>query len=162
MILRPYTDGDLALTRSMEFDPVVMRHLGGAADEDRALSVHRKRLAGIAAGDWYYTVTPEGADEPAGLIAVWRSDFEGEAIYELGLMFGAAHHRQGLGLAASKKVIAEFTAAGLAPQLHGFTAVDNVASEQGAYALGFRLIGETDLDYEGRPLRCYHWVLDVQ
>lgn len=161
MILRPYTDDDLALTRAMEFDPVVMRHLGGAAGEDRALAVHRKRLAGIEAGDWYYTVTPDGGDAPVGLVAVWRSDFGGEQIFELGLMFRADHHRQGLGLAAGKRVVADLAASGRATQLHGFTSVDNVASEQGAYALGFRLLGETDLDYEGRPLRCYHWVLDL-
>jgi RimJ/RimL family protein N-acetyltransferase len=161
MILRPYGEDDLALTRSMELDPLVMRHLGGAADEDRALSVHRQRLAGQAAGDWYFTVLPEEGAEPVGIVAIWRSDFEGEQIYELGLMFRAGSHRQGHGLAASRQVIADFAAAGLAPQLHGFTSIDNVASEQGAHVLGFRLVGESDLDYEGRPLRCYHWVLDV-
>jgi len=27
--------------------------------------------------------------------------------------------------------------------------------------LGWTNIGQTDLDYEGRPMRCNHWILDL-
>lgn len=160
MNLRPYGDSDLALTRVLETDPIVMRHLGGVSGADRARAVHDKRMAGIAAGDLYRVVVPDGAAEPVGLVAIWREEFEGAEIHEFGIMFRPEHHRLGLGMAASRQIIAEFRAGGLADRLHCFSAVGNPAIDQGAPILGFRRIGECDLDYEGRPLRCHHWVMD--
>jgi RimJ/RimL family protein N-acetyltransferase len=161
MILRPYDDSDLDLTRSLETDPVVMRHLGGASGDDRASSVHAKRMAGIAAGDLYRAVVPEGATEAAGLVAIWREEFDGAVIHEIGAMFRPDQHRRGLGIAASRVLIDEFRAGGAADRLHCFTAIGNVAAERAAPIVGFRPIGECDLDYEGRSLRCRHWVLDL-
>lgn len=161
MILRPYGDADLALTRALETDPIVMRHLGGAAGDDRARAVHDKRMAGIAAGDLYRAVVPDGADEPVGLVAIWREEFEGAEIHELGAMFRPDHHRRGLGIAASLQLIAEFRAEGVSDRVHCFTEVGNEAAAGAAPLAGFRQIGECDLDYEGRSLRCHHWVLDL-
>ena len=162
MILRPYDDSDLVLTRALEGDPIVMRHLGGAApDGDRARAVHDKRMAGIAQGDLYRVVVPDGATDPVGLVAIWREEFAGEPIHEFGIMFRPDHHRRGLGMAASRQIIAEFRAGGVADRLHCFSAVGNAATDHAAPILGFRPIGECDLDYEGQPLRCRHWVMDL-
>jgi RimJ/RimL family protein N-acetyltransferase len=160
MTLRPYGDADLALTRALETDPIVMRHLGGPSDEDRVRAVHDKRMAGIAAGDLFRVVVPDGGGEPVGLVAVWREEFEGAEIHEFGIMFRPEHHRRGLGMIASREIIAEFRAGGVADRLHSFTAVGNGAAETAAPILGFRPVGECDLDYEGQPLRCLHWVMD--
>jgi RimJ/RimL family protein N-acetyltransferase len=160
MSLRPYDDSDLALTEALEMDQRVMLHLGGVSDAAGARAVHEKRMAGIAAGDLYRVVVPDGATEPVGLVAVWREEFEGAEIHEFGIMFRPEHHRRGLGMVASREIIAEFRASGVADRLHSFTTVGNVAAATAAPILGFRLIGECDLDYEGKPLRCHHWVMD--
>ena len=160
MRLRPYGDSDLALTRALETDPIVMRHLGGASDAGRARAVHDKRMAGIAGGDLYRAVIPDGAAEPVGLVAIWRDEFQGAEIHEFGIMFRSDHHRLGLGMVASREIIAEFRAGGAADRLHSFSAVGNEAADHAAPILGFRRIGEVDLDYEGQPLRCHHWVMD--
>jgi RimJ/RimL family protein N-acetyltransferase len=47
-------------------------------------------------------------------------------------------------------------------ELHGFTAVTNAAGNAICRRLGWTVREETDLDYEGRPLRCNHWVLDLR
>jgi RimJ/RimL family protein N-acetyltransferase len=161
MSLRPYGDSDLALTRALETDPIVMRHLGGASDAERARVVHDKRMAGIAGGDLYRVVVPDGGTEPVGLVAVWRDEFEGAPIHEFGIMFRPEHHRMGLGMVASRQIIAEFRARGVSDRVHSFSAVGNEVADHSAPILGFRRIGECDLDYEGRPLRCHHWVLDL-
>jgi RimJ/RimL family protein N-acetyltransferase len=161
MRLQPYSAGDLAFTRALEMDPIVMRHLGGVPAGDRARAVHDKRMAGIAAGDLYRTVVPDGADEPVGLVAIWRDEFEGAPIHEFGIMFRPEHHRRGLGMAASRQIIAEFRASGRATELHAFSSVGNQATDQAAPILGFRLAGECDLDYEGEPIRCRHWVMPL-
>jgi RimJ/RimL family protein N-acetyltransferase len=117
-------------------------------------------MAGAAAGDLYRAVVPEGATEPIGLVAIWREQFEGAEIHEFGIMFRPDHHRQGLGMVASRQIIAEFRDSGVSDRLHSFSAVGNEATDHAAPILGFRRIGECDLDYEGQPLRCHHWVMD--
>jgi RimJ/RimL family protein N-acetyltransferase len=161
MRLCPYGEADLALTTALETDPVVMRHLGGAAGADRAAAVHRRRLAGAAAGDWYRTIVPEGATEPVGLVAVWRTPWEGEQIFEFGVMFRPEHQRRGLGVAAGRMLVAEVRAAGTVRRLHAFSAVGNDGAARGCRRLGFGLAGDCDLDYEGEPLRCHHWVMTL-
>ncbi len=156
MRLRPYGEADLVLTTALETDPVVMRHLGGAAGPGRARAVHRKRLAGAAAGDWYRTVLPDGADEPVGLVAVWRTTWEGATIHEFGVMFRPEHQRRGLGVAAGRLLLAEVGPA--VPEVHAFTAVGNEGAARGCRQLGFTRVADCDLDYEGEPLRCHHWV----
>jgi RimJ/RimL family protein N-acetyltransferase len=158
MELRPYGEADLALTTALENDPVVMRHLGGVAGAGRPLDVHRKRLAGVAAGEWYRTVVPDDEDEPVGLVAVWRTPWEGGTIHEFGIMFRPEHQRRRLGLAASLQLFDEVAAAGTVPEVHAFTAVGNEPADQGCRRLGFTPVGECDLDYEGEALRCRHWV----
>ena len=158
MELRTYTDADLALTRALEIDPVVMRHLGGPG-ADRAQVVHDKRMAGVAAGDLYWTITGDEGGEPVGLVAIWREEFAGAQIHEFGIMMRPQVHRQGLGMIASRRIIADFRASGKATELHAFSAVGNIATDTAGPILGFRLIEDVDLDYEGSPLRCHHWIL---
>ena len=161
MRLRPYGEADLALTTALETDPVVMRHLGGAARDDRAVEVHRKRLAGVAAGDWYRTIVPDGETAPVGLVAVWRTPWEGGTIHEFGVMFRPEHQRRGLGSAAARQLFAEVYAAGTVGRVHAFSAVGNEGAARGCRRLGFTLSGDCDLDYEGEPLRCHHWVKEL-
>lgn len=161
MRIQPYGEADLALTRSLENDPIVMRHLGGIPVEDRARAVHEKRLAGAADGDWYFAVYGDDDPEPAGLVAIWRGEFEGAPIHEIGAMFRPAHHGKRLAVPASRQIIADFRAAGKADRLHCFTALGNTAAVHGARGAGFTPIGQCDLDYEGQPLRCLHWMMDL-
>jgi RimJ/RimL family protein N-acetyltransferase len=47
-------------------------------------------------------------------------------------------------------------------ELHAFPSVTNGPSNAIMRKLGgFRRVEDCDLDYEGRPLRCAHWVRDL-
>ncbi len=156
MRLCPYGEADLELTIALETDPQVMRHLGGPADRERALGVHRRRLAGAAAGDWYRTIVPVDGEPAAGLVAAWRTPWEGTTVHEIGIMFRPEQQRRGLGVTASEMLFAEIGTA--VPELHAFTAVGNEGAARGCRRLGFDRLADCDLDYEGQPLRCHHWV----
>ena len=140
---------------------MVMRHLGGAAGGDRSAEVHRRRMAGVAAGDWYRTIVADLSPEPVGLVAIWRTPWEGGEIHEFGVMFRPEHQRRGLGVAASRLLFAEVRAAGTVPRVHAFSTIGNEGAARGCRRLGFALTGDCDLDYEGVPLRCHHWERDI-
>jgi RimJ/RimL family protein N-acetyltransferase len=161
--LLPYGESDWPLTAALETDPVVMRHLGGsalnsAAGEARLRMVHDKRLAGAAFGDRYRTIVPDGATAPVGVVAIWRTPWQGQFVAELGVMLMVDYQRSGLGVAAAWRLIDEVRAEGTVHELHAFTEVDNDGGTRTCRQLGFTLVGSCDLDYEGEPLRCNHWL----
>jgi RimJ/RimL family protein N-acetyltransferase len=160
--LVPYGESDWPLTAALETDPVVMRHLGGSAmnsapGEARLRMVHDKRVAGAAVGDRYRTIVPDGATAPVGVVAIWRTVWQGQSVAELGVMLQVDYQRSGLGVAACRRLIDEVRAEGTVHELHAFTEVDNVGGTRVCRQLGFTLVGSCDLDYEGEPLRCHHW-----
>lgn len=161
MKLVPYSEADFDLTSSLESDPAVMRNLGGPVPANQIRLVHEKRLAGVAKGEWYFVIVPDGTTRPAGVIGVWQTPWEGGVIHELGLMLRPEYQRQRLGWQATQAIIDRARAERAFPSLHALVAVDNVGSNEGCRQFGFILSGQSDVDYEGRPLRCNHWVFDL-
>jgi RimJ/RimL family protein N-acetyltransferase len=161
MRLRPYAEEDRRLTAELENDPEVMRHLGGPAPAGQADRVHERRLA-AGAGEWFRTILADPGDEPAGVVAVFRSTWNGEEIAELGIMLrpGLAR-RHGLGGAALRLILDEVRASGLVRQVHGFTGLGNRAAAVVARRAGFVSTGPCEVDYEGAPISSEHWVLDL-
>ncbi len=161
MRLVPYTDADLDLVAVLESDPAVMRNLGGTVGTDDIREIHRKRLAGIAADDWYFTVIPDGATGPVGIVGIWKTPWQGGTIDELGVMMRPGPRSHGFGMRALKAIIELARDAHRCDTVHAFTAVSNVQISTLGKRLGFRVIEQCELDYEGRPLRCDHWILDL-
>jgi RimJ/RimL family protein N-acetyltransferase len=157
--LRPYGDDDLPLTEALESDPDVMRRLGGTVAADEAGRIHAKRMAGIARGDWYFTIHVDGASRIAGIIAIWQTPWEGGSVHEVGSMLFPEFQAQGIAANAFRILVDRGLAERKFTEIHGFAEVHNEPSNGIVRRLGFELLGECDLDYEGRPLRCNHWVL---
>ncbi|GGQ40248.1 GNAT family N-acetyltransferase [Couchioplanes azureus] len=172
MRLRPYAEEDLRLTRRLESDPRVVGHLGGAGDVQHADRVHRRRIAAVADGDLFFTILLTrddsahdgeggcGGEEPAGIIAVWRAEFGGEPVYELGAMLLPDHQARGVAGRAFALLLPYVLDSGVRV-VHAFPAVSNGPSNAILDKLGFTRGEECDLDYEGRPLRCAHWVREL-
>ena len=159
MRLRPYAPEDRELTLRLESDPRVVGHLGGAGDEEHAERVHRRRLDEVAAGELIFTIVP--ADEPAGVIAIWRSEWESRPIHELGAMLLPDHQARGVAFEAFQQLLPYALDRGVG-LLHAFPAVTNGPSNAILRKLGFTRAEDCDLDYEGRPLRCAHWLRDLR
>jgi RimJ/RimL family protein N-acetyltransferase len=160
MRLLRYADGDRALTVSLESDPAVMGHLGGAVGGADAERVHRQRLAGVADGDLFFTIVPDGRDDPVGIIAIWRTEWNSETVYELGAMLIPDFQARGIAVQAFDLILPYVLEKGIT-RLDSFPAVANRSSNAVLAKLGFTRQQECDLDYGGRPLRCVHWVRDL-
>jgi RimJ/RimL family protein N-acetyltransferase len=157
MEIRPYGEADRQLTLALESDPDVVGHLGGPVDQDAAERVHAKRLASVASGDLIYTIVPDGGSEPVGIIAIWRSEWDARPVYELGAMLLPRYQARGVAGRAFELLLPLAVERGVS-ELHSFPGVSNRPSNAILRKLGFRRREDCDLDYEGRPLRCAHWV----
>jgi RimJ/RimL family protein N-acetyltransferase len=158
--LRRYAEPDRQLTLALEADPEVVRHLGGVVDADNAAQVHERRMAAVADGDHFYTIIPDGGSEPVGIVAVWRGLWESKPIHELGGMLLSSFHARGIMVRAVDLLMPRVMSAGVR-ELHSFPGVDNRASNAVLAKLGFRRLDDCDLDYEGRPIRCAHWLREL-
>ncbi|MCA2214235.1 GNAT family N-acetyltransferase [Jidongwangia harbinensis] len=160
MRLVPYAEDHRDLTLALESDPRVMGHLGGVSTPEVAERVHRWRVEAPARGDLFVGVVPDGATAPVGLLGVWRSEIGDDTVYELGAMILPDFQAQGVASGAFYLLLPQVRAAGIT-RLDSFPGVDNVASNAILQRIGFVRVGERDLDYEGRSLRCAHWTRDV-
>jgi RimJ/RimL family protein N-acetyltransferase len=157
MELLPYSDVDRDLTFALESDPSVMSHLGGVGTAADAERVHQERLAAVARGDLFFTIVPDGASDPVGILAIWRTEWNSESIHELGGMLLPQFHAQGLTVRAFELILPHVLDKGIS-RLDSFPAVANRPSNAVLRKLGFARLEDCDLDYDGRPLRCAHWV----
>jgi RimJ/RimL family protein N-acetyltransferase len=130
-------------------------------DADEAARVHERRIAGVADGNLIFTIVPDGASDPAGIVAIWRTEWESRPVHELGAMLLARYHGQGLVVRAVGLLLPRAVEAGVG-ELHSFPAVTNRPSNAVLQRLGFQRLEECDLDYEGRPIRCVHWLRDLR
>jgi RimJ/RimL family protein N-acetyltransferase len=159
--IRPYRESDRGLTLALEADPNVVGHLGGPVDEAAAERVHENRLAGVAGGDLIYTIIPETGAEPIGVIAIWRSEWQSRPIHEIGVMLLPQYQSRAFAFRAYEQLRPLARERGIT-ELHAFPSVSNKGSNLLLRRVRYRRLEDCDLDYEGRPLRCAHWIGDLR
>ena len=162
MDLRVYSEGDLALTQALECDPEVMRELGGAVSKESALEAHRRRVAGVEDDPWWFAIVPEEGGPPAGAIGIWRSEWQGEPLDEVGWMVLPDFQGRGIASEALGILIERLRAdGGRAERIHAFPGVTNGPSNALCRKFGFEHLGESEVKFRERPLRVNHWALDL-
>jgi RimJ/RimL family protein N-acetyltransferase len=159
--LEPYSAEDIALTEALECDPEVMRGLGGPVPKDEIPAIHRRRLAAVAGGEWWFKVVPDPPGPIAGTIGIWETDWNGSPIHEIGWMLLPAFHGRGIGSAALEAILARARSDPRFERIHAFPATSNAASNALCRKFGFVHLGECDGGYRNRPLRCNHWELGL-
>jgi RimJ/RimL family protein N-acetyltransferase len=161
--LVPYADADehFALIEELETDPEVMRELGGAMPAEEMPRIHRRRVATVAAGDWYFVIVEEPGGPAIGTIGVWEKELDGATVHETGWMVLPAHQGRGIASAALAVLIERARADERYPSIHAFPPVTNAPSNALCRKFGFELVAERDFVYAGRTLRCNHWALDT-
>ncbi len=159
MQLEPATDADVWLTEALETDPRVMVELGGPHTIEHARTAHRRRVAGIEAGNWWFKILPEPGAPPVGTIGIWPTEWAGEAISETGWMVLPEHQGRGHASAALEILLDQAREDGRWGDIHAFPGITNGASNALCRKLGFELIETVEADYAGRILHCNHWVL---
>jgi RimJ/RimL family protein N-acetyltransferase len=159
MELDPYTDDDLWLTRALETDPRVMAELGGPWPIDEIPNIHRRRLAHIANGAWYFKIVPQPVGSAVGGIGIWRSEWRGAPISEVGWAILPEHQGRGYASAALGLLLDRVRADGRWGAVHAFPGITNGPSNALCGKFGFELVEEVDVDYGDRTMRCNRWLL---
>lgn len=160
MRLVDYGDDDLAFSVELETDPVVMAELGGPRSVESIERVHPQRVVTDPAhGIWQKIVTDDGED--AGQIGVWRSEEDGEELWEMGWMLLPAFHGRGLGSVALGAVLDRIREVGTYDVVHAFPGVTNGPSNGLCRKFGFELVRDLWIDGPAGRLHCSHWRLEI-
>lgn len=162
MRLRDVRAGDVEAYVRMRCDPVMMAELGGPLPRARVEERLRRDLA-LVAGDssWIRMIVPDGAQdgEAAGTVTLWSDQEDGESFSEIGWMVLPEYQGRGLAKAAVRRVLDAAAEDGRWGEVHANPGTTNRPSNGICRALGFRLVGERDLDFADRVLRTNHWVV---
>lgn len=161
MELRVYSEGDLGLTVALECDPEVMRELGGPVSREGAEAAHRRRVANVENDPWWFAIVPDEGGPPAGAIGIWKSEWEGEPVDEVGWMVLPPFQGRGIASEALGLLIGRARAQRRSERIHAFPGVTNAPSNALCRKYGFVHLGESEVKFRDRPLRVNHWVLDV-
>ncbi|MFH9353456.1 GNAT family N-acetyltransferase [Kitasatospora sp. NPDC017646] len=163
MRLRNVEPGDAEAYVRMRCDEAMMAELGGPLPRDKVEARLRKDLALVAADSaWIKAIMPDGdagGRGAAGLVTLWQDEEEGVTVSEIGWMVLPEYQGRGLAKAAVRQVLDAAAVDGRWGEVHANPAVTNGPSNGICRALGFRLLGERDLDFAERVLRTNHWVV---
>jgi RimJ/RimL family protein N-acetyltransferase len=137
--------------------------LGGPLPREAVAERHRKDVVEAAADRcWIRMIVPDGTEdgEVAGTVNLWSAEEEdGERVSEIGWMVLPGHQGRGLAKEAVRRVLDAAAADGRWGEVHANPGVTNGPSNAICRALGFRLVGERDVDFADRVLHTNHWVV---
>ncbi|MBO1415507.1 GNAT family N-acetyltransferase [Streptomyces sp. FH025] len=162
MRLRNVEAGDVEAYVRMRCDAAMMSELGGPLPREAVEARLAKDLALVAADSaWIRMIVPDGADdgEAVGTVTLWRYEENGVTVTEIGWMVLPEHQGRGLAKAAVRQVLDAAAKDGRWGEVHANPGVTNGPSNGICRALGFRLLGEGEVDFGERMLRVNHWVV---
>ncbi len=165
MVLRDVQRDDVDLYVQMRCDPVMMAELGGPLPREGIEDKVARDVADAEAGRaWILVIVPDRAEPGAvaGTVVVWESGEDGEPFTEIGWMVLPEFQGRGLAKAAVRAVLRRCRDEGRWGPLHAFPAVTNGASNGLCRSLGFALLGQTVVEFSGRPLQVNHWIVDTE
>lgn len=146
----------------LETDPQTMAELGGPRPPEAIERVHGKSLALAAEGRcWPLKIIPDGGSSPAGGVDVFESSHDDEAIYKIGWMILPEFQNRGIASQAVREVLKRARRERKFGQIHAFPAVTNGPSNKICEKNGFTNLGECEVEFAGRSLRCHHWRIDL-
>jgi RimJ/RimL family protein N-acetyltransferase len=159
--LRPIAMDDLPLYAGMLTDPRMMTELGGPLEPDGL----EDKLAGIVRdverdGVWFFVIVAGGED--VGTVCVWDADDDWGTAPEIGWMVAPEHQGRGLASAAVAEVLRRAREERRWGEINAHPGVSNGASNAICRKAGFDMVGERDVVYVGRTLRCAHWRIDLR
>jgi RimJ/RimL family protein N-acetyltransferase len=162
MRLEMMTPEDVELRLRQETDPVMMSELGGPRPSRDIERAHAESLVEAAEGRcWPLKVMLDGSTSPAGAVSVFPSFHDGEEIFEIGWMILPEFQNRGIASRAVEKILERARAERKFGALHAFPAVTNGASNRICQKNGFANLGECEIEFSGRRLRCNHWRIEL-
>jgi RimJ/RimL family protein N-acetyltransferase len=162
--LRNVTIDDLSLFEQTHCDPVMMAELGGPLPRERMPEKVRTVAADVEADvSWYFAIIPDvETGVAAGTVCVWAGEHEGEPLNEIGWMVLPAFQGRGIASEAVRQVLDRARTTKRWDVIHAFPGVTNGPSNGICRKLGFSNLGECEVDFADRLLRCNHWRIDLR
>jgi len=162
MRLRDVELGDVDAYVAMRCDPVMMAELGGPLPREGIEEKVKRDVETVAAGSWIkMIIVDEGAHEVvAGSVVLWSHEEDGEPVTEVGWMVLPRFQGRGLGKSAVRALLGQARDTGTWGLVHAFPGVTNAPSNGICRSLGFRLLGQREVDFADRVLQSNHWVID--
>ena len=156
------TAEDVELRIREETDIRMMTDLGGPRPVDDIRRAHAQSLVLAAEGTcWPLKVIPDGSSDAAGGVAIFPSSHGGETIFEIGWMILPEFQNRGIATEAVQQTLEKARTERKFAQIHAFPAVTNRSSNRICEKNGFTNLGECDIEFAGRNLRCNHWRIDL-
>ena len=155
MVLETVLKEDYPLLEKISTDPEMMAYLGGPLTPNQVRADHDHALAKAVQGDWCFKISPN-----AGTIGIWRSNYKGESIYEIGWMVRPEFQGKGLASKALDFILEKARRERYCQAVWAFPAIANIASNRLCEKNGFSKIRESVFHYRGRALQCAHWLLE--
>jgi len=163
MRLVPITADDEDLTIRLECDPELMLHIGGLRQEADVRASHKRRLDFMEKGEArMYKIVAHGSGEVVGTIGIWRIDWKGPQIYEMGWFVLPEHQEKGIATEAARLMIAQARSNPYVRYIHAYPAVSNAASNAIARKIGMENLGQFDNEGFAGILRCNDWRIDLR
>lgn len=176
MKLVPISLSDLPLYEKSFGDPVYMAELGGIQPPDKIPGILARQVAcNEKDSGWVLKMVPTEEDveegeldrDPelslgVGTVCVWGGEFQGEPCTEMGWGVITKYQNRGFATKGVRLMLEKAKENGRWGMIHVFTSTTNVASNAMCRTLGFELLGETDIDYDGRPLHSNHYQYDAR
>jgi RimJ/RimL family protein N-acetyltransferase len=139
-----------------------MRELGGPTPTEKIPQIHARRLKSVIAKTvWYLTIVPDLDGGPAGTIGIWETDWEGSKINEMGWMILPAFQGRGLATLAGRMILDRARAEQHCREINAFPSIHNGASNTICRKLGFSLLREVAVAYNGPPQPSNHWKIEL-
>jgi RimJ/RimL family protein N-acetyltransferase len=155
---------DLALYEAFYCDARMMTHLGGPWAKDLMPAKLQRDVESIQRGTaWIFKVLPiDQSAEAVGTVCIWEHLMDGEKISEIGWTVLPAFQQQGWATRAVAAILDRAKSDGRwGDRIHAYPGFANTASNAICRKLGFELVEESHLEWNGRTLHCNHWVVEL-
>jgi len=166
VLLRNVELGDVDVYVRMRCDPVMMAELGGPLPRQGIEAKVRTDVAAATADlSWIKMIVPDPSrnDLVAGSVVLWSHESDppgGDPISEIGWMVLPEFQGRGLAKRAVRCLLRLARDEDRWGPVHAFPGVTNGPSNGICRSVGFRLIGEQEVDFADRILRANHWVIN--
>lgn len=137
----------------------MMAELGGPLPKESVPEKLRRDVEAVRRDESWITVIESDDGDAMGTVVLWEHEDRGETISEIGWMVLPEFQGRGMGKAATAALIERARADGRWGAIHAYPGVTNAPSNGICRSLGFELIGQLDVEFEGRPMHTNHWML---